>query len=197
MKISKNQPNRSKTLSRELKPELWSENYGEYLFNFARGRMPDTESAKDIVQQTFMAAWKGRKSFRGDSAERTWLTTILRNKITDFYRTQSRRPQTIDVVSAAEEGNESVNWIETRQADRDTSEPDRIVRRSEFFDRVLAALNEIPAVAAEAFKMRVIEGQSVIEIAEVLGITTGSASTKICRAKQKLRNQLGVLAEQI
>ena len=61
-----------------LDPQHWVERYGDYLFNYAAGRVSDRERAEDLVQETFLAALKGRERYRGDSTERTWLTSILK-----------------------------------------------------------------------------------------------------------------------
>lgn len=172
-----------------LLPDQWSDSYFDYLLNFARGRMPDEELARDIVQQTFMAAWKGRDSFRGDSTERTWLTTILRNKITDFYRARSRRPQLVEMSVLKDRENENVSWIEERITAQRDEEPDQVVERTEFISQVLNALNDLPAAAGQALRMRAIDGTSVTEIAAALGLSAGSVSTKICRARQRLRTE--------
>jgi RNA polymerase sigma-70 factor (ECF subfamily) len=50
----------------------WVEAYGDYLFNFALGQVHDSSIAEDLVQETFLAAWKARDRFAGKSAERTW-----------------------------------------------------------------------------------------------------------------------------
>jgi len=49
------------------------------LFNFARWSTRNTQEAEDLVQETYMKAWRGYESFRGDCCFRTWIFTILRN----------------------------------------------------------------------------------------------------------------------
>ena len=69
-----------------LDPQRWVDRYGDYLFNYAIVRVSDREKAEDLVQETFLSALKARESYRGDSTERTWLTSILKRKIIDTYR---------------------------------------------------------------------------------------------------------------
>src|SRR5258708_39885700 len=75
----------------------WVEAYGDSLFNSALGQVHDTSIAEDLVQETFLAAWKARDRFAGKSAERPWLVGILRHKIYDplryACRERSRRVQ--------------------------------------------------------------------------------------------------------
>ncbi len=74
------QPNES------LDPSKWVDMYGDYLFAFAKTRVKDYEYAKDLVQDTFLAAIPKVDSFKGGSSIKTWLTAILKNKIIDSYR---------------------------------------------------------------------------------------------------------------
>src|SRR5512135_1825461 len=71
-------------------PERWVELYGDYLFKYALMRLRDAAKAEDAVQETFLAALKGGKTFAGRSAEKSWLVGILKNKICDYYRKASR-----------------------------------------------------------------------------------------------------------
>ena len=67
-------------------PDDWVEAHGDYLFNFAIGQLRDASVAEDLVQDTFLAAFKARDRFSGQSSERTWLVGILRHKICDHLR---------------------------------------------------------------------------------------------------------------
>jgi len=78
-------------------PERWVELHADYLFNYAMMRLHDTTKAEDAVQETFLAALKGGKSFAGRSAEKSWLVGILKNKICDYYRKASRETSFTDM----------------------------------------------------------------------------------------------------
>ena len=78
-------------------PEQWVELHGDYLFRYAMTRLRDASKAEDAVQETFLAALKGGKSFAGRSAEKSWLTGILKNKIADYYRKASRESSFTDL----------------------------------------------------------------------------------------------------
>src|SRR5258708_20095269 len=66
-------------------PERWVELHGDYLFKYALMRLRDAARAEDAVQETFLAALKGGKSFAGRSAEKSWLVGIQKNKVCDHY----------------------------------------------------------------------------------------------------------------
>ena len=68
-------------------PERWVDDYGDYLYACAMLRLRHPTKAKDVVQETFLAALKSRQSYAGKSSEKAWLTGILKHKI---YRSLSR-----------------------------------------------------------------------------------------------------------
>ncbi len=70
----------------ELEPDKWVERFADYLFRYAFSRVNDQTVAEDLVQETFLSAWKARERFEGRSTEKTWLSSILKNKIIDHYR---------------------------------------------------------------------------------------------------------------
>jgi RNA polymerase sigma-70 factor (ECF subfamily) len=72
-----------------LEPHGWVARYADYLYSYAVTRINDEEMAKDLVQETFLAALVGVEKFEGKSSERTWLMAILKNKIVDIYRKKS------------------------------------------------------------------------------------------------------------
>jgi len=72
-------------------PVNWVQQYADYLYRFAFSRLRDEEIARDLVQDTFLAALQQVSRFEGKSSEKTWLTGILKNKIADFYRKQASK----------------------------------------------------------------------------------------------------------
>src|SRR5947208_17158245 len=62
-------------------PGQWVDAHGDYLFNFAVGQIRDPSVSEDLVQETFLAAFKARARFAGNSSQRTWPVGILRHKI--------------------------------------------------------------------------------------------------------------------
>src|SRR5271170_1378724 len=70
-------------------PEQWVDLHDDYLFKYALARLRDPAKAEDAVQETFLAALKGGKTFQGRSAEKSWLVGILKNKVYDHFRKSS------------------------------------------------------------------------------------------------------------
>jgi len=71
-------------------PKSWVDMYADYLYAYAKQRVGDEEWARDLVQETFLAALENIDRFEGRSSERTWLTAILKNKLSDSLRKKSR-----------------------------------------------------------------------------------------------------------
>src|SRR6195952_568798 len=87
----------------QLDPHQWVKAHADYLYAYARARINDEEQARDLVQETFLAALEKVDKFEGKSSERTWLTAILRNKIIDVYRKKSSGLVTTDVIQAEQD----------------------------------------------------------------------------------------------
>jgi RNA polymerase sigma-70 factor (ECF subfamily) len=181
-----------KSEAHSLEPGHWPERYGEYLVNYARGKVSDHALAEDLVQDTFLAAWKGRKGFRGDCTERTWLTGVLRNKIIDHYRSAARRPtvREADVAISDQRAEGGEGWIASLPTESPGGDPVVITEQREFMTFLDQALAKLPDLAGRAFHMREIQGCSTEEITRVLNISRGNLWVLIHRAKSALRNQM-------
>ena len=93
-----------------LEPQNWVENYADYLLSFAMFRINNVLLCEDLVQETFLSAWKAKNTFKGNSSEKTWLTSILKNKIIDEYRKKSRK------IIVENEGIENTFFAEGNRA---------------------------------------------------------------------------------
>src|ERR1700760_2103312 len=75
-------------------PQQWVAKYADYLYSYAFARLDNEEQARDLVQETFLAALEKLDQFKGHSSERTWLTAILKYKVIDVYRKRNSGLQT-------------------------------------------------------------------------------------------------------
>ncbi|MCC7029482.1 MAG: sigma-70 family RNA polymerase sigma factor [Chitinophagaceae bacterium] len=80
----------------ELNPTNWVRLYADYLLRYALFRINDTALCEDLVQETFFSALRAKEQFKGNSSEKTWLTSILRNKIIDEYRKKGKMHDSLD-----------------------------------------------------------------------------------------------------
>lgn len=175
-----------------LDPERWNLAHRDALLRFALQRVSDYGSAEDLVQDAFVSAWHGREHFRGECSERTWLTGILRNKIIDHYRRDSRRPAILATdLDRPEEGDAAaVSWIDLQPDRREAHRPGAETERHEFMSELEEAVGRLPSKMGRAFRLREIEGLSTEEITRELNITKANLWVLIHRAKQALGESL-------
>ncbi len=145
--------------------------YTSDLYRYAVWLGNTREAAEDLVQETFLRAWKSLDSLRDARAARSWLITILRRE----HARQFERPQA--VARRTEE-----------------LDPARLIG---FGDRERAgalALREslatLPKEYREPLVLHVLGGYSCAEIAEMLGLKPGAVMTRLSRARHKLRRGL-------
>ncbi len=76
-------------IAKDFKVANWVNSYADDLFSWALYKVSDTPLAEDLVQETFLSAFKAFDSFKEDANPKTWLFRILNNKIIDHYRKAS------------------------------------------------------------------------------------------------------------
>jgi RNA polymerase sigma-70 factor (ECF subfamily) len=171
-------------------PATWVDAYGDRLFRYALSRVRDTVSAEDLLQETFLTAFKSRDRFKAESSELTWMTGILRNKIFELYRRQAK-----DVPLLPSDESDSVDdFFAGRHwsvAPRDWGgEPVRKAESAEFSAALSTCLDALTKNVARAFILREMEGVAAKEAAAVLGIPPGHLAVLLYRARMRLRRCL-------
>lgn len=92
--------------------EQWVKDYSDELFSWAFHKTSSREVAEDLVQDTFLSAFKSIENFRGDSKPKTWLFSILNNKIIDYYRKKVNQSDILEkkLNYVAEHAFEDESW---------------------------------------------------------------------------------------
>jgi len=92
--------------------EQWVQDYSDELFSWAFHKTSTKEIAEDLVQDTFLAAFKNFENFRNESKPKTWLLSILNNKIIDFYRKKINQTDSLEqkLTVMAEGSFEDDSW---------------------------------------------------------------------------------------
>jgi RNA polymerase sigma-70 factor (ECF subfamily) len=174
-----------------LDPDNWVDAYGEALFGFALARVKDSDVAQDLVQETYSAALRSRRSFRGISSEKTWLFGILKHKVLDYYG-RAHKIRYVNDVSPNPDDIEMIlrahgrDWINPPQA----TDPEKAYYYREFLDDLYRCLASLPKRAAQVFIYREIDGLSTDEICKIFGISKCNCWTILHRAKELLRQGL-------
>jgi RNA polymerase sigma-70 factor (TIGR02943 family) len=176
----------------DLDPEIWLEQYGDYLYRFALARIRDKTVAEDLVQETFLAALDGRKNFKGRSVVKTWLSAILKHKIVDYLRNKSRQ----QVINDTDKVPETVDGFFHRNGswkirpEKWNLDPSKIYEQREFMDTFYKCLSGLPNRLSKAFVLREIEGYSTKEICNALQVSSTNSWVMLYRARMFLRRCL-------
>ena len=181
-----------------LNPSNWVSLYSDYLFNYAITRIQNKDTALDLVQETFLAALKSKENFRGESSEKTWLTSILKRKIIDLYRkklSSKEDYETYEKLHASgfespflREGDVEGHWSPD-SLPKDWHLDDGFSIESKEFQKILEnCLSRLPGKWAACFSLKVIEEEITEVVCKELGITPSNLWVILHRARLQLRD---------
>lgn len=181
-------------------PKEWVSKYGDYLFRIAMIKVNDTETAQDLVQDTFLSAIKGLDSFKGESSEKTWLISILRNKIIDYYRKKNVFRDTATYLNQTEmafhehffqeDETSSAHWIAGSMPSLWKSDADETLTEMEFFKVMEECIQKMPSKFIPIFTAKFIEEEEAEKICKDYEITPSNYWVIIHRAKLLMRSCL-------
>lgn len=154
------------------------------LTRVAASKLGDQTRADDIVQETFLAVYAARQTYKPEFAFRTWLWTILLNLCRKDWRRRSRRPKELpislfgqtDAASVVEPFTTDSGLLTVLQIERD--------------ERLAAFLEKLPEVQADAIRLRFFGGLKYMEIAQAM-------DSSLIAAKVRVRKGLLALASRL
>jgi RNA polymerase sigma-70 factor (ECF subfamily) len=144
----------------------------------------DNGEVHDVVQETFIKAYRALANFRGDSAFYTWIYRIAINTAKNHLVARGRRPPSRDVdMDEAEfySGSDSLRDIDT---------PENQLMKDELEAVVHAAIRALPEDLRTAVTLREMDGLSYEEIAEVMDCPVGTVRSRIFRARESIDKQI-------
>lgn len=149
--------------------------HADGLYRYALALTGDAEAARDAVQETMLAAWRGSGEFAGRSKVSTWLVGICRNKVLDCLgkrgRAQARQSPAAGISDATRSGGREPG-----------GHPDEARERLEFWD----VFGRLPYEQREVLLLVFEYGFSQDEAAEALGIPKGTVRSRLYRARKNL-----------
>ena len=153
------------------------EKHSRSVFRLAYRMTGNEQDAEDIVQETFLRAYRQLNRYESRSSFGTWLYRIAANCSLDLIRSRKHNrnrddAEVLQTVPASDPG------------------PDRLALSGEVQQRVTAAMGELSQQERTAFVLRHFEGLSIEEISAMLGVNGNAAKHSIFRAVQKLRKAL-------
>lgn len=167
----------------QLNPNKWVNLYSDYLFNYTITRVNDREIAKDLIQDTFFAGLKSLKNFKGEASERTWLISILKRKIIDYYRKINSNKGKAEVRMSYIKDDQEGEWLEERVEDEGYLNAEQILENSELGDAIYDCMEKLSDKQAKVFKMKTILGYETDDICNELNITASNLWVIIHRAR--------------
>jgi len=160
------------------------ERHSRALFRLAYRMTGNEHDAEDLVQESFLRAYKQLAKFNERAAFGTWLHRICVNCSLDMIRARKTRREIQNKVEDERAGN----WLE--QVAAPGPSPERLMQSSQVTELLEPALNNLSENERAAFILRHYEGSNIEEIAQVLGVETSAAKHSVYRAVHKLRRSL-------
>ncbi len=156
--------------SRQRRYEALVDDLYQDVYRYAYWLCRNQALAEDLVQETFLRAWRSLDSLQNDKAAKAWLFTILRRENARMY--ERYRPELVDIedvpaMSGSREG-----------------EPDQRVDRNQLH----AAINQLESEYRDPLLLQVIGGFSGKEIADILDLNSNTVMTRLFRARNKLKD---------
>ncbi|MBZ9887050.1 RNA polymerase sigma factor [Mesorhizobium sp. M7A.F.Ca.CA.001.09.2.1] len=154
--------------------------HNQRLYRIARGVVRNDSEAEDIVQEAYVKAFAHLDAFRGDSSLATWLSRIVINEA--LGRLRKRRK----TVALPENPQAEIIRFPLNPSD----DPERTMAQRQILQLVEQATDSLPDVYRTVFVARVIEGLSIEETADLLGVRPQTVKTRLHRARALVRKAL-------
>lgn len=159
--------------------------HNQRLYRIARGVVRNDAEAEDIVQEAYMRAFASLDSFRGDASLSTWLSRIVINEALGRLRKRKR------IVAMPENPDAQIIRFPLNSNDLNPGDdPERTMAQRQILGLVERATDSLPDVYRTVFVARVIEGLSIEETADLLGIRPETVKTRLHRARALVRKAL-------
>jgi len=163
------------------------ETYSGLIFRLAFKMLNNTEDAEDILQETFIKAYRNLKGFDGRASLSTWLYRIATNEALMKLRKKNPNFISIDEPVGTDEGEREplqiVDWCCLPEGELMNSES------RAYLDK---AIDNLPQTLKVVFLLRDIEGLSTQEVVETLNLSETAVKTRLSRARLRLREELSV-----
>ncbi|MHB1286533.1 MAG: sigma-70 family RNA polymerase sigma factor [Leptospirales bacterium] len=177
-----------------MKPENWVLEFGDALFQYALHILKDRERSEDAVQETFLAALRAKEQYSGRSSVKNWLFGILKHKIVDIIRQDSRYIRAGDCAFEEDDSdfedlffNPNGSW---KASPKTWENPESSFENREFWRHLDICLEELPPRTVQIFFLHEMEDRSTEAICQELNVAPTNVWKALSRARMKLRDCL-------
>jgi RNA polymerase sigma-70 factor, ECF subfamily len=160
----------------------------EALYRSAFRLTGNKPQAEDLVQETYLRAWRSLSRLHGPPSVQPWMFRILRTVFIDQLRRESKRPKLVTDVEKMLAASEQLSLPEVSDL-KDRRNLDEV-----FDQEILSAMTELPDEERLALLFQVVGGLSYREVSEAMECPIGTVMSRIHRAKRWLRHRLAAYA---
>jgi len=178
------------TVKSQAEASQWVYDYSDMLYRYALQRVRSAETAKDLVQDTFLSAWRNYEGYRGEASVKSWLFVILKRKLIDYYRRVAGTvTEALDVDDAGEARffNRSDHWLRSALPAVWREDEESSLEKSEFYAVLDGCKRKLKEVQSAVFTMKYMEDLDSDEICKVLDLSPSNYWVLLHRAKVQLR----------
>ena len=171
------------------------EMYSAKLYKVAYALLGSRQDAEEVVQDTFLRAYRALGAFRGESSLETWLHRIALNLARNKYQWNHRRGGGLNVSLSQptdSDGGDSGQETEQDVPDR-RMEPDLVLEHEEIGKNIMKALNGLPDNLRETMLLRHVNAMPYEQIARKLDCKVGTVKSRLSRGREMLRDTLASL----
>ncbi len=181
-----------------LVPANWVKLYADSMFSYSMIKTGSRELAEDLVQETFLSAFAGKDNFKGESSEKTWLFSILKNKIIDSYRKKKIETPSSDYIDATNQKFDDSffnpdnhgRWKEKIGPNYFSKAADSYLYSEEFYGFLNKCLMTMPTKLRQIFIAKYMDDSDTETICKENELTTSNYWVIIYRSKILLRKCL-------
>lgn len=178
--------------------KIWVDEYSSDMLSWAFYKTSNKEAAEDLVQETFISAFQAFHTFENKSKPKTWLFSILKNKVIDFHR-KNYKSTVVSADKISEEQSTFLfsylfdgggEWKKERQPKNRTEEAGELLDNPEFNQVLITCIQKLPPLWHSAIQLKYLEEKDAGTICQELGVSTTNYWQIIHRAKLQLRECL-------
>jgi RNA polymerase sigma-70 factor (ECF subfamily) len=156
----------------------------QHLFQLAYWRLASHPDAEDVVQETYLRAYRSFNTFQPGTNLKAWMTRIMLNVISDHFKKRLRQPDML----ALEDNSPEFDSLQSEAAS--LQNPEVQLTRDEIDPDLLEALQKLPITLLYPLLLRELEDMTYADIAATLEIPVGTVMSRLFRARRVVRSRL-------